>query len=482
MMLRIQTSPTYKPEREYINHILLKEFLGLEYQIEFQDRQNISITAPDKRELILPDILFQMPKDQWLTAASLPRQPLAVWDTGKMFPASPLVDPKIPIIYGDAGLKDFRISGTQQAKNADFNSIESIASTKSLIVPIDIFGSAFFMLSRYEEVVKLNRDEHDRFPATASLAFQEGFLDRPIINEYLEILWACLKQLWPELTRKKRQFRILSTHDVDAPFAHAFQSPLAMARSFAGDVIKRAAPLTAVKNMLNTLKVKAGRLEFDPFNTFDRIMDISERQGLRSSFYFITDHSAGRIDGDYSIHHPLIRQLMRHIHTRGHAIGLHTSYNTYKDTLQTKKEFENLTSVCEQEGIQQNQWGGRQHFLRWETPATFENWEHAGLDYDTTLSFADHAGFRCGICYEYPVFDIKSRRALKLRERPLIVMECTVMDERYQAMGAGEAAFEEMNKLKQRCRMFKGDFVLLWHNTRFVDEREAGLYERLLEG
>jgi len=80
------------------------------------------------------------------------------------------------------------------------------------------------------------------------------------------------------------------------------------------------------------------------------------------------------------------------------------------------------------------------------------------------------------------VFDVKSRKALKLRERPLIVMECSVMDGRYQAMGPTEAAFREMNKLKQRCRMFNGDFVLLWHNTRFVDEREVGLYERLVDG
>ena len=61
---------------------------------------------------------------------------------------------------------------------------------------LDIFGSVFFMITRYEEVVKSDRDEYDRFPAAASLAYQEGFLDRPIVNEYLEILWTCMKRLW----------------------------------------------------------------------------------------------------------------------------------------------------------------------------------------------------------------------------------------------------------------------------------------------
>ena len=43
------------------------------------------------------------------------------------------------------------------------------------------------MLSRYEELITKDRDQHNRFPATASVAFKAGFLDRPIVSEYLEI-------------------------------------------------------------------------------------------------------------------------------------------------------------------------------------------------------------------------------------------------------------------------------------------------------
>ena len=74
-----------------------------------------------------------------------------------------------------------------------------------------------------------------------------------------------------------------------------------------------------------------------------------------------------------------------------------------------KKEFERLISVAEEEGICQDVWGGRQHYLRWEAPTTWRAWEEAGLDYDSTLTFADHAGFRCGVCFEYPVYDILLR-------------------------------------------------------------------------
>jgi len=32
-------------------------------------------------------------------------------------------------------------------------------------------------------------------------------------------------------------------------------------------------------------------------------------------------------------------------------------------------------------------------------------WADAGMDYDSTLSYADRPGFRCGTCSEYPAFD-----------------------------------------------------------------------------
>ena len=58
------------------------------------------------------------------------------------------------------------------------------------------------MLSRYEEAILKGRDKHDRFPSWISVADKGNFLERPIVNEYLEILWSCLSSLWNDLKRK----------------------------------------------------------------------------------------------------------------------------------------------------------------------------------------------------------------------------------------------------------------------------------------
>ena len=61
-----------------------------------------------------------------------------------------------------------------------------------------------------------------------------------------------------------------------------------------------------------------------------------------------------------------------------------------------------------------------------ENAGNLSNVSDAGLDYDTTVSFADTPGFHCGVCYEFPVFNVLTRQKLPLIERPLVVMDCTV--------------------------------------------------------
>lgn len=120
------------------------------------------------------------------------------------------------------------------------------------------------------------------------------------------------------------------------------------------------------------------------------------------------------------------------------------------------------------------------HYLRWETPTTLYGWEAAGTDYDSTLGYADKPGFRCGTCHEYVAVDPIQGKALSLRIRPLIAMECTVIDEQYLGLGTGEAAYSAFAELKRACNTVRGTFTLLWHNTRLISVDERLLYEAVL--
>lgn len=465
-MIRVETPSGYAPERRYICHVLLGEFLGLDFELQESGRSDVRMTvagAEERRELILADLLFQTTEADWLTPASLPVTPLERWDTAQSAAAeAPLIASELPVIYGG------------RLPNGCFLS----AGEDRIELGLDVLGSAFFMLTRYEEVVSTERDSRDRFPATASLASRAGFLERPIVNEYLEVLWWALKRLWPNLQRSQRTYRIHLTHDVDETHCTAARSLPQVLRSATGDLIRRQSLPLAIRRLRSFGAVRGGDLDADICNTFDFIMSVSERLGLQSAFYFITDHTGGAIDGTYAIRHPWVRQLLRRIHERGHEIGLHPSYKTFRDPDQIKRELNQLRDTARLEGITRERWGGRQHYLRWEAPTTWQAWEEAGLAYDSTLSFADLAGFRCGVCFEYPVFNVRTRCALKLRERPLILMEATVLE--YMGMKPAQA-LETARRLGSRCRLYQGDFTLLWHNTRLLTERERALYRQFLE-
>ena len=63
------------------------------------------------------------------------------------------------------------------------------------VVHADIIASAYFLLTRYEEIRKRNiRDIHGRFPGKESLPFKAGFIHRPIVDEYGRLLRRWLRQ------------------------------------------------------------------------------------------------------------------------------------------------------------------------------------------------------------------------------------------------------------------------------------------------
>ena len=419
-MIRLAHPVGYATERRYAAEILLGELLGLDVACVEEERDDVELTlAGHEGSLRLPDGLFATDPHDWLTERSLPNEPLQRLND-------------VPLLFGG-----------------------------------DFFGAAFFLLTRYEEAVLGHRDEHGRFPASASLAAREDFLERPLVNEYAEILWGDLQATWPRLERLRRVFRVLPSHDVDIPFCGR-SGLVARVRNAAGDLVKRQDPVLAARRLVGVS---------DLYDTFEFIMDTSEHSGVRSTFFFLAAHGPeNRVGAGYSLDDPRLRSLLRRIHDRGHEIGLHGSYASHDEPTRLQAELAELRRACAEEGIDQEAWGGRQHFLRW-SGNLWAAYEEAGLAYDSSLSFADHPGFRAGICCDYPVFDLWQRRPLAVRERPLVAMEVSLL----QYLGLDDAAtLDRLVALKETCRRFEGDFTLLWHNDRLESRRSRRTYEAAL--
>ncbi|MNZ41698.1 hypothetical protein D3C78_592530 [compost metagenome] len=469
-MFIIKSPLSRLPEREYIYDVIFGEFLGLPYTLEFDDRSSIEITCPEvnSHQIRFPDVLLGIEEKKWLTPESLPKSPSSRMQVGEeMLARLGVADEKgIPAIYGMSGASEVPLQ----------------TSDSGIWCDLDLFGSCFFMLTRYEEVVAaVSRDQHDRFTSEQSYSVREGMLHYPIVNVYLELLWSFVADLWPQLSsfRKSRTIQKLLSHDVDHPFfAHRRRSRVSLAKESLGDLFKRG----DIESGLRKGKMigRRNRIDRDPYNTFDWLMDLSERAGVKSAFFFITEHTEPRYDGNYSMDDPDISHLLQKIQQRGHEVGLHPSYQTYLSSERIKKQYDYLQQAAAIAGIQQEQYGGRQHFLRWRAPDTWQHWEDAGLHYDSTLGYADRPGFRCGTCYEYPVFNLHTRKRLRLRERPLIVMEQSLIHSQYEGLNP-EQAFEVIHSLYRQCVKHGGEFTLLWHNSNLVRSRDRRLYRMCME-
>lgn len=455
MTLVIDAPAGYESERRYIYGVVLSDWLGLDWQLRTGSRSGVRISLyedPAGPGVELPDVLFSRNEtDGWASGRQVvPSTPLRVVD---------LDGNHLPVVLGAAAS-----AATPVEDDVRFE--------------IDVFGSAFFMLTRYEEAVVPARDQYDRFPGASSLAARAGLLGVPIVDVYVESLWKAFSSLWPRLRRRRGRYEVLLTHDVDDPLAVLGRGPLDVARQFAADLVHRR-DLGLAGRRARSLVTRMPDHASDPHNTFDLLMDVSERHGLRSAFYLQAhrepDFAAG---ANYSLEHPWIRALLRRVHDRGHEVGYHAGFGTYLDADRTAAEFAHLRAAAERAGVHQDRWGGRQHYLQWTAPTTWRNWDAAGLDYDCTVAYADAVGFRTGTCRSFRAFDVVARRPLELHERPFQVMDVTLFG--YLGLSPDDAAHAVL-RIAAQCQRFDGALGILWHNDSVLrTAREKRWYAELV--
>tara|TARA_B100000686_G_scaffold353385_1_gene458787 strand:- start:924 stop:2285 length:1362 start_codon:yes stop_codon:yes gene_type:complete len=344
----------------------------------------------------------------------------------------------------------------------------------------DLLGFTYWMLSRAEEVNRTDLDQYGRFPAKSSHAYRNNYLDRPIVDEWLYILGQVIIATWPDLVLKKNQYRISISHDVDEASRYGFRSTSRLLKAMAGDLLIRKDIKSALRGPLIRLSSNEDIHRLDSANTYDYLMDLSEKAGTTSTFFFICGRTDKKMDADYDIEHSAIRNLFKKIHNRGHEIGIHPSFNTYLSKEMLKKEFARLMRIIKEEEIHQNIWGSRMHFLRIRIESTLRSLAEAGINYDSTLTYPEQPGFRCGTCYEYPAFDPLNDETINIRILPLIAMDASIIAPDYLNLGLGINALSKFQELKNTCRDVDGIFTLLWHNNRLKDPREIKLYEEII--
>jgi hypothetical protein len=339
----------------------------------------------------------------------------------------------------------------------------------SIVFNADILAASLFMLSRWEEIAGSVKDEHERFPAAESVAYRQGFLEIPIVDQYALILQAWLHLLLPSWQPAQRLFSVKLSHDID--HVRSFNSAGQILKTFAYEALKK-------RNMQSALEVVRAALweytrpqEHQDYRGILKLAALSKQNDMESAFYFKAS-KPGAYDSGYKPEWRWVKDLIRSLHEQGFEIGFHPGYETLNDLPSLRKEKKRLDHVARVETR-----GGRQHYLRFQVPQTWRYWDEAGMVYDSTMGYSQYAGFRCGTCHPYHPFDLVNDHQLGILEIPLIVMDGTLMVYRSMSIDNGE---KKILELAARCHEVGGVFTLLWHNTSLKDPGWAAMYERVI--
>lgn len=260
-----------------------------------------------------------------------------------------------------------------------------------------------------------------------------------------------------------KQFAVCLTHDVDEifpPLKHTLLSSL-----------------TCLKELdFGSLKEQAfwklhGK-EKSPYWNFQGVMDLEEKYGARSSFFFLATES-DILRFRYNIED--LEGELEQIADRGWEVGLHGGYYVYKDLEETQREKERLERVLGNKVT-----GYRNHYLRFCVPDSWEILEKAGFSYDTTLGYPDMVGFRNGMCHPFKPYNLHAEAETNILEIPMIIMDGTL----FNPARSYDEAWEMTKRLIDIVADCQGVLTLNWHSNSFgcpFKKSWLYIYEKLLK-
>lgn len=262
---------------------------------------------------------------------------------------------------------------------------------------------------------------------------------------------------------EERSFALCLTHDVDRPYK-TYQS---------GYYALKEHDLYHLKTALPGV---------NPYWQFEEIMALEDDLGVRSAFYFLCEQQLfrdrpvrdwlrptawTRYLGRYAIDAPEIVSIIHDLDIGGWEVGLHGSYESYRDRERLRAE-----KAVVEEVLGHGLVGGRQHYLNL-APETWRYHRDVGLRYDCSLGSSTEYGFQHGYDPLRPFND------------EFVVFPLTLMDNALPDVSTGfERAWTECERLLEEAQESDAVMTVLWHPRCFSESDFPGyraLYRRIVE-
>lgn len=336
-------------------------------------------------------------------------------------------------------------------------------------LPFDPFAASFYLVTRYEEYQPYIKDEFGRFDARESVAYCNGFLQKPIVNYWAEMIKNAILNCFPDFHFPQKKFLFVPTIDIDNAWAYLHKG---VVRS-TGGLITSLVHLN-FGEFANRIKVFAG-INPDPYDSYEFQFRLHQQYNLHP-LYFVLFADYGKYDKNPPVLNRNYQLLIKSISDYA-ELGIHPSFASFESPEKLKKEVDRLSNMVNKE-IKNS----RQHFLRLAMPITYRNLRNLDIENDYTMGYASQPGFRAGICNSYSFYDLDLEEETKLRIHPFMVMDGTLRQ--YLKLSPSEA-MKTIKPIIDEVKAVNGTFISLWHNeslgttTRWKGWREV--YEDMVK-
>lgn len=341
-------------------------------------------------------------------------------------------------------------------------------STNS-ILPFDIFSAVFYLVSRYEEYLPHFRDHYERFMAKESLAFQNNFLQLPLVNIWLKMFQEIILDKFPDFTFPPQKFKYKSTIDIDNAFCYAEKGLVRSSASFVKSFMEN-----DKHKMKERWAVLTGQQK-DPYDTYDLQLSLQKKYNMEV-IYFVLLADYGLNDKNIPVTSRKFQLLIKHL--SDHAeIGIHPSFASNYNNSSLVVEKSRLMDI-----VKRPVNSSRQHFLKLSFPFTYRELLNLDITNDYTMGYSSLPGFRASICTPYHFYDLELETSTSLFIHPFQVMDATF---NYYLESSPEQSLDLIKKMVDEVKKVDGTFVSLWHNETWSEHEQwlgwSQLYAQMLD-
>jgi hypothetical protein len=316
--------------------------------------------------------------------------------------------------------------------------------------PFDIFAASFYLLSRYEEYLPHRLDEYGRYAHENSLAYREGFLQRPLVNNWIQDFEKTVKIKFPAFSFQHPSFSFLPTYDIDEAFAYRHKG---IVRALGG-MVKSAigGQWEILKERLQVMRQQSG----DPYDAYKWMDQLHEKNNLQPIYFFQVAAQRGKYDKNILPSQPAMKQLIRQ-HAEKYSMGIHPSWKSGDEESLLQDEIKTLESAGGRKIT-----ASRQHYIRFKLPHTFRRLIAAGISDDYSMGYGSINGFRASVAVPFYWYDLKYEKSTSLLLHPFCFMEANSC---FEQQYLPQRAYEEMMHYYHAVKSVNGTLITIWHNN-----------------